>query len=114
MIVTKESGTVYTELSENIINFHKDNGLTLAVVDRVLTYNGDGDYVDDITAEELAKGKDVIKRYLYREYSDPIFFKYQRGEVAEQDWLDSVNKIKADWACHADSNRERQQNQTRT
>lgn len=98
MIVTKESGTVYTELSENIINFHKDNGLTLAVADRVLTYNEDGDYVDDITAEEVAKGKDAIKRYLYREYSDPIFFKYQRGEVTEQDWLDSVSEIKADWA----------------
>lgn len=27
-------------------------------------------------------------------YSDPIFFKYQRGEATEQEWLDAVQAVK--------------------
>jgi hypothetical protein len=30
----------------------------------------------------------------YRETSDPIFFRYQRGSAPEQDWLEAVQKIK--------------------
>lgn len=31
----------------------------------------------------------------YRNESDPIFFKWQRGEATEQEWLDKVAEIKA-------------------
>lgn len=31
----------------------------------------------------------------YRNESDPLFFKWQRGEVLEQEWLDKVAEIKA-------------------
>ena len=31
----------------------------------------------------------------YRNESDPLFFKSQRGEVTEQEWLDKVAEIKA-------------------
>ena len=30
----------------------------------------------------------------YKSYSDPIFFKWQRGEVEKQEWLDAVNHVK--------------------
>ena len=30
----------------------------------------------------------------YRNESDPIFFKWQRGEATQQEWLDKVNEIK--------------------
>jgi hypothetical protein len=30
----------------------------------------------------------------YRETSDPIFFKYQRGDATEQEWLDAVQAVK--------------------
>lgn len=30
----------------------------------------------------------------YKEESDPLFFKWQRGEATEQEWLDKVNEIK--------------------
>lgn len=30
----------------------------------------------------------------YRNESDPIFFKWQRGEATEQEWLDKVAEIK--------------------
>ena len=30
----------------------------------------------------------------YREEADPLFFKWQRGEVTEQEWLDKIEEIK--------------------
>ena len=30
----------------------------------------------------------------YRESSDPLFFKYQRGSATEQEWLDAVQAVK--------------------
>ncbi len=31
----------------------------------------------------------------YQAESDPVFFNFQRGEVAEQDWLDAVEAVKS-------------------
>ena len=30
----------------------------------------------------------------YTKESDPLFFKYQRGEITEQEWLDKIEEIK--------------------
>ena len=30
----------------------------------------------------------------YRRSADPLFFKYQRGEATEQEWLDAVQAVK--------------------
>jgi hypothetical protein len=34
----------------------------------------------------------------YKQESDPIFFKWQRGEATQQEWLDKVNEIKQRWS----------------
>ena len=82
MIVTKENGTVYTNgLTMEVINWHKEVGYTIAVVNRPLTKNKDGEYVDDITAEEIEAGYEAVRGFLYREITDPLFFKVQRGEI---------------------------------
>jgi len=31
----------------------------------------------------------------YRGEADPLFFKYQRGEATEQEWLDKIEEIRA-------------------
>lgn len=36
-----------------------------------------------------------LRSEAYRNESDPLFFKYQRGEVEKQVWLDKVVEIKA-------------------
>ena len=36
-----------------------------------------------------------LRAIAYQEESDPIFFKWQRGEATEQEWLDKVAEIKA-------------------
>ena len=97
MIVTKENGTVYTSgLTLAVINFHKDNGFTIADVKRPLKKNEEGEYIDDITAEEIEAGYEAVRGFLYREVTDPLFFKVQRGEIEESVWLDEIQKIKDD------------------
>lgn len=117
MIVTKENGTVYTNgLTTEVIDWHKEVGYTIADVNRPLTMVeeeieditpniGDGEetplvknviktYVDDITAGEIEAGYEVVREFLYRKITDPLFFKVQRGELKEQVWLDEIQKIK--------------------
>jgi len=38
------------------------------------------------------------RKQAYREESDPLFFKWQRGEVEKQEWLDKVAEIKQRWS----------------
>ena len=94
MIVTKENGTVYSNgLTIEVINWHKEVGYIIADVKRPLTFE-DGEYVDDITAEEIEAGYEAVRGFLYREITDPLFFKVQRGEIEESIWLNEIQKIK--------------------
>lgn len=109
MITTKETGVQYSELTQAVIDFHLDNASTIAFVTRPLTYTEDtgpaddlapemGDtYVDDITSEEVSAGRDAVRKLLYTREADPLFFKYQRGEIDKQVWLDKVAEIKTLW-----------------
>lgn len=51
------------------------------------------------TQEEIAAQQEAEKEQLrleaYRNESDPLFFKWQRGEIEQQVWLDKVAEIKA-------------------
>lgn len=51
--------------------------------------------VGNKSAEEIAGIEKALRAEAYREESDPIFFKWQRGEATEQEWLDKVAEIKA-------------------
>lgn len=57
--------------------------------------------VVDATAEEIADRKAALnfeaelnRAEAYRTESDPLFFKWQRGEATEQEWLDKIAEIK--------------------
>jgi hypothetical protein len=98
MITTKENGTVYTNgLTAEVINWHKEVGYTIADVNRPLTKKEDGEYIDDITDEEIEAGYEAVRGFLYSEITDPLFFKVQRGEIEESVWLDEIQKIKDEW-----------------
>lgn len=36
----------------------------------------------------------VSKQRCYQEEADPLFFKWQRGEATQQEWLDKIEEIK--------------------
>lgn len=57
--------------------------------------------VTDASAEEIAERKERAlqtaknqRAAAYRDEADPLFFKYQRGEASEQEWLDKVEEIR--------------------
>ena len=50
------------------------------------------------SAEEIANLEEGFKKEAYREESDPLFFKWQRGEATQQEWLDKVAEIKQRWS----------------
>jgi hypothetical protein len=47
------------------------------------------------TAEELNAEAIAMRANAYRAESDPLFFKYQRGEATKEEWLASIEDIKA-------------------
>lgn len=47
------------------------------------------------TPEQEPIPYDELRKDAYREESDPLFFKYQRGEASLQEWQDKVAEIKA-------------------
>ena len=51
--------------------------------------------VSDKPIEEVNAIHEELRANGYREESDPLFFKYQRGEIEQQVWLDKVAEIKA-------------------
>lgn len=58
--------------------------------------------VVDATPEEIAdriaalnEQAEANRTEAYRTESDPLFFKWQRGEATEQDWLYKVSEIRA-------------------
>ena len=96
MIVTKENGTVYTNgLTIEVINWHKEVGYTIADVNRPLTKDENGEYIDDITEDEINLGTKAIREIRYRIEADPLFFKVQRGEIEESVWLEKIAEIKS-------------------
>lgn len=95
MIVTKENGTVYTNgLTKAVIDWHMENNMTIADVNRPLKKDEEGQYIDDITDEEIDKGYESIRAFMYKEVTDPMYFKVQRGEIEESEWLSTIQEIK--------------------
>ena len=60
----------------------------------------DGEWVQvweikDFSEEEINKINEILKFEDYKRESDPLFFKWQRGEATQQDWLDKITEIKS-------------------
>lgn len=79
---------------------HIHNAVTGETVVRDLTDDETVQLNQDIAAAQLeeAERRDNDKRAAYAAESDPLFFKWQRGEATEQEWLDKVAEIQARYA----------------
>jgi|APGre2960657404_1045060.scaffolds.fasta_scaffold06790_4 hypothetical protein len=53
--------------------------------------------ITDKPLTEIEEIQTNNKAEAYRTESDPIFFKWQRGEATQQEWLDKVAEIKLRW-----------------
>jgi len=54
--------------------------------------------VQDKHLDEVNAIQESNRKQAYREESDPLFFKWQRGETTQQEWLDKVAEIKQRWS----------------
>jgi hypothetical protein len=51
-----------------------------------------------LTQKNVDAAYEYVRQMAYAQNADPVFFKYQRGDCEEQDWIDAVEKIKTDFA----------------
>lgn len=54
--------------------------------------------VVELSADELAARAQEVeqsRRLAYQREADPLYFKWQRGEATQQEWLDKIAEIKA-------------------
>ena len=61
--------------------------------------------VRDLTDEEkaaYAAARGTERRAAYAEHADPVFFKWQRGEATQDDWLAAVAMVK-EWYSDANT-----------
>ena len=54
----------------------------------------DGEWVAPVPPIPTHEQVEQARAAAYRETSDPLFFKYQRGTATEQEWLDAVQAVK--------------------
>jgi hypothetical protein len=76
---------------------HIHNAVTGETVVRDLTDDETVQLEHDVAEAQAqeAERRDNDKRAAYATESDPLFFKWQRGEGTEQAWLDKVAEIQA-------------------
>lgn len=61
----------------------------------VVVPNLGGGSINVPVPEPIVPNYEEQRKAAYREESDPIFFKWQRGEATEQEWIDKIAEIKA-------------------
>jgi hypothetical protein len=54
--------------------------------------------ITDKPVDEISSIQESFRREAYLNESDPLFFKWQRGEATQQEWLDKVAEIKQRWS----------------
>ena len=50
--------------------------------------------VEQESKESELEQVETNRRNAYRNESDPLFLKWQRGDATEQEWLDKIEEIK--------------------
>lgn len=102
MITTYETGTQYNELNQNILDWHTQNNMQIAWVERHLEFDEEGNLLTRFTQEELNLGVEKVRQYLYTTCCDNLFMKWQAGELDKQEWLDARQAVKDAWQYTGD------------
>lgn len=51
-----------------------------------------------LTQSNIDKAYDYVRNMAYKQYADPVFFKYQRGDATKEDWLAAVDYVKTSFS----------------
>lgn len=94
-----------TILAQAVVNLYPNKGFsmdgdaldTLRFVDSTVVVSTENIIAEYTRLEsyEPTRIADENRRAAYQTEADPLFFKVQRGEIPQQQWLDKVAEIKA-------------------
>ena len=62
--------------------------------DKPPTYQEVLDAWEEVEATIHNQKMERLRQEAYRNESDPLFFKYQRGDATREEWLDKIEEIK--------------------
>jgi hypothetical protein len=58
------------------------------------TYQEILDAWEEVQANVHNQKMEKLRQKAYRDESDPLFFRYQRGDATREEWLDKIQEIK--------------------
>ena len=76
------------------INGDNYNGLDWLSDDKKPTKEDLESHWEEVQKEAELQQVETNRRNAYRNESDPLYLKWQRGEATEQEWLDKIEEIK--------------------
>ncbi|MCV3392177.1 DUF4376 domain-containing protein [Campylobacter sp. IFREMER_LSEM_CL2101] len=94
MLISKKFMSEQGELNKKVIDWAIEVKTQLATVDRILNVNEDGEYIDDITPEEIQAGTHAIKEYCLANKNENLYFEYLLAISQEDEKLNVLKEKK--------------------
>ena len=94
MFILKELGGKYNNLSYLLISNSIKSNIKLAKIDRNETYDEQGNYIDDITPEEIQAGTKSVKEYCLANNLMDLYYEYVLNTASESEKLNIIKEKK--------------------
>ncbi|HEG0341485.1 TPA: hypothetical protein SB342_000165 [Campylobacter coli] len=94
MFILKELGGKYDNLSYLLISNSIKSNIKLAKIDRNETYDEQGNYIDDITSEEIQAGTQAVKEYCLENNELELLKQYMPLVLSGAELLTEMKAVK--------------------
>lgn len=94
MYISKKFLSDIGELNKNSISWAIEVKTQLALIDRTLNVNEDGDVIDDITPEEIQAGTQAVKEYCLANDCTNLYYEYVLNTASESEKLNIIKEKK--------------------
>lgn len=94
MHISKKFLSDIGELNKNAISWAIEVKTQLALIDRTLNVNEDGDVIDDIAPEEIQAGTQAVKEYCLSNDCTNLYYEYALNTASESEKLNIIKEKK--------------------
>ncbi|EAI5466714.1 DUF4376 domain-containing protein [Campylobacter lari] len=94
MLISKKFMSEQGELNKKVIDWTIEVKTQVALIDRVLNVNENGDFIDDITPQEIQAGTHAIKEYCLANKNENLYFEYLLAISQEDEKLNVLKEKK--------------------